>query len=414
MISMTMSEPGRRDKSAQRSPDGAREKQAPESAIIPPRDDVFRLQRTIGNQATGRLLQRRFDAARTPSMSERPVIQRYAVIKSGDDRYPVKKEFRRLLKNKDASGDEDFFISQEERDGSYFGKEKGANDKYGPNLVRKSNADLMVSDQLDLAIEDTSGEPKVFFATKERVNEANELLQGKVRLKMTGKILQITSEGGTKMLYQVIPVVPDKKEQGLDVKTPQRCNEAAQFITGAIGLDLQGNRKVYQLMTELLKRVTGRDFVGEYTEAYNLAVDTGKTNALLAIMDEISTEFRRVKDDAETIEIMKELNMNEYMMPKIGDAVTTFGIATAAEESVADKSEIFMYHFAGVVARSGSDYITMENYARRDEKGNGTLSGGDPLYFFKMHGSAESEKNWHNNMLGTGNFIGAAISFVVS
>jgi hypothetical protein len=30
-----------------------------------------------------------------------------------------------------------------------------------------------------------------------------------------------------------------------------------------------------------------------------------------------------------------------------------------------------------------------------------------------MHGSAESEKNWHNNMLGTGNFIGAVISFVV-
>ncbi|MDF2718760.1 MAG: hypothetical protein K0R28_5685, partial [Paenibacillus sp.] len=387
----------------------------PKSAAgIPQLRKADHLQRTIGNQATGRLLQRQLHSAAAATRPDRPVIQRYFAIDTGDEEYPVKQEFRKFRKNKDATDDDQFFISQEEKDDSFYTADKGEDNKYGPNLVYKSNANLMVSDNLDLAIEETSGEPKVFFATKDRVNEANDVLKGKVQLKMTGKILQIASSGGTKTLFQVIPAVPEKKEQGLDVKTPQRCNEAAQFVTGAVALDMKGNHKVYKLLTELLTRVTDRDFVTEYKDAFDQAASNRKMDGLLSVIDDLSTEFRRVQNNEETIKIMKEFNMNEHMIPKIGDAITTFGIATRTEESVADKSEIFMYHFAGVVARSGPDYITMENYARRDEKSKGTLSSGDPLYFFKMHGTADSAKSWHNHMVGTGNFIGAAISFVVN
>lgn len=106
--------------------------------------------------------------------------------------------------------------------------------------------------------------------------------------------------------------------------------------------------------------------------------------------------------------------LNEFMEPKIGDAVATIGMGTQDEDNSMDKDSIFPYHFGGVVARSGSDYITMENYARRDEKGASTLSSGDPLYFFKMHGNATMERNWHQEMVGTGNFIGSVISFVIT
>ncbi|TMV50154.1 hypothetical protein FE783_11355 [Paenibacillus mesophilus] len=411
---MMSSRTSKADQSASDPRMSNQELQQKSAAVLPTLRKAGLLQRTIGNRAMGTLLQRQFQPNTAREKPNRPVIQRYFVIDSGAEEYPAKKEYRKYLKNKDAANDDQFFISQVEQDDSFYSAEKGKDNKYGPNLVYKSNANLAVSDNLDLAIEETDGEPKVFFATKDRIQEANDVLKGSVELVLTNKILQIASSGGTKTLFQVIPSVPDKKEKGLDVKTPQRCNEAAQFVTGAVGLEMKGNQKVYQLLTELLTRVTGRDFVAEYKDAYEKAVNNRDTADLLAVMDDLSTEFRRVRNDEETIAIMKELNMNEYMIPKIGDAITTFGIATRTEESAADKNEIFMYHFASVVARSGPDYITMENYARRDEKSKGTLSGGDPLYFFKMHGTADSAKSWHNHMVGTGNFIGAVVSFVVN
>ena len=100
--------------------------------------------------------------------------------------------------------------------------------------------------------------------------------------------------------------------------------------------------------------------------------------------------------------------------PEIGDSITTFGVATAEEEKGINKDETFLYHFGGVVAKSGSDYITMENYARRDEKGKGTLSSGDPLFFFRMYGNHKEAKNWHEAQLATGSFAGTVLSFVVA
>lgn len=156
------------------------------------------------------------------------------------------------------------FISQVEENDSYYSQENNKNNKYEANLGKKSTADLMVSDNLDLAIELTGGEPKVFFATEQRVNEANGLLKGKVKLEMTGKYLKIGSDGGKKILYQVIPVVKSQKKKGVDVTTPQRCNEAAQFVTGLVGLDMEVGKQYFQIVTELLRDLTGRDFPKEY------------------------------------------------------------------------------------------------------------------------------------------------------
>ena len=106
--------------------------------------------------------------------------------------------------------------------------------------------------------------------------------------------------------------------------------------------------------------------------------------------------------------------MNQFMVPEIGKAITTFGVYTSEEEKTMDKDNVFLYHFGTAVAKSGSDYITIENYARRDDQAKDTLQGGDPLFFFKMYGNHQTQNNWHESQVATGGFVGAVLSFVVS
>jgi hypothetical protein len=46
-----------------------------------------------------------------------------------------------------------------------------------------------------------------------------------------------------------------------------------------------------------------------------------------------------------------------------------------------------------VVAKSGEDHITMENYARHEE--TRTLSSGDPQWFFQMYGPHRNMQSFH-------------------
>lgn len=45
------------------------------------------------------------------------------------------------------------------------------------------------------------------------------------------------------------------------------------------------------------------------------------------------------------------------------------------------------FHFGGVVARSGNDRITLENYARGDNRADKP----DPLWYFQMDGTAQGQ-----------------------
>ena len=45
------------------------------------------------------------------------------------------------------------------------------------------------------------------------------------------------------------------------------------------------------------------------------------------------------------------------------------------------------YHFAGVVAVSGTDRITLENYARPDER----KEQPDPRWYFQMYGEEKGQ-----------------------
>jgi hypothetical protein len=121
-------------------------------------------------------------------------------------------------------------------------------------------------------------------------------------------------------------------------------------------------------------------------------------------------------DDVTREQIDAELarrGANAGLDPRVGAAIATFGLATAAESKEAEAADLepFSYHFGTVVAKSGDDYVTLENYARRDARVQGsTGSGGDPLFFFSMY-SVGGATSWHRRQVGTGNFLGATLSF---
>lgn len=357
---------------------------------------------------------------KAPTSLDSQAIQRLAIIPTGAINYPVKKQ-EKFWKDEIITNNEDFFVSQVEINNSYFNSE--SLDDLQANLVHKSNADLMVSDTLDLAIE-SSVESKFFFATKTKIDEANQRLTGYVRLEKTSKYLLINSQGVSKKLYQVRAVVPKNKRsngktgKGLDMKVPQRCNEMADFVGGKQGVDFIAGSLVYKLLADVLTEMTDTDYAGEFAEIKTKIGSVEGNTAYISIteeMEEIFKELDTVENRERINQLMQQHRINEYMAPNIGDVITTYSVGTNEERKAADKNTTFGYHFGSVVAKSGSDYITLENYARRDNVvGVSTASGGDPLFFFKMYGDHESAKSWHEQSLASNAFVGRAISFIVS
>ena len=74
------------------------------------------------------------------------------------------------------------------------------------------------------------------------------------------------------------------------------------------------------------------------------------------------------------------LKMNEFTDPSVAQAFQIFHKGDGS-------SEAYPYHFAGVVAKSGSDVVTFENYARETHQLGG---GGDQRMYFQMYGSERS------------------------
>jgi len=346
-------------------------------------------------------------------------IQRLVRIDEGSDDYPEKKKRRRFKKDQTVGGDTEFFVSQTENEGSSYVMD---GDKLKANLVYKSTADLMVADNLDLAIE-ADVEAKYFFATKARVKEANDNLNGNVRLRTTSRYLKINSDNGTIKLFQVEPYVPKKKQSlgksgsGIDMRIPQRCNEMSEFVTGKVGVETGAGRQIYGILATVLTQIGERDFETELREALTNIGSVQGNQTYLQLTDEMHQAYKDAlaEDDGEERinEVLSEVAVNQFMDPVIGSSITTYGVGTDEENANRDRDTTFGYHFGAVVARSGPDYITLENYARRDDLSTGTLSAGDPLFFFRMYGLESPTDTWHQKALDTGAFVGRAISFVV-
>lgn len=115
--------------------------------------------------------------------------------------------------------------------------------------------------------------------------------------------------------------------------------------------------------------------------------------------------------------IIDQLGINESAAPNAGDALGIYTIGNSRTKEEGEGINVMDYrtgelidnpasfHYATVIARSGTDYITMENYARQKEEADDHAPVDlDPRYFFRMYGPeaqsfhSENESQYPNAM----------------
>jgi hypothetical protein len=250
---------------------------------------------------------------------------------------------------------------------------------------------LRVSNNNDMAIENSDlvqRQPKAFYATQGIVNDANQRLQtagSRIRLQANhGQSITIWTGWwwGDKVLYEVTPQFNNGNPDAL----PQNCNAvAAQVIGSNADWVTSKGAKAAEIAARLAP--TAR---AAYREAYNAPDEFDENRHSDAIAEEYVTSA--------TERSVKAYGANQFARPNVGE---TYMIATVGGgqrlpsglsrvrdyRSGQDRDLGWSFHFAGVVAISGSDRVTLENYARGDNR----QDNADPRWYFQMYGETRGQ-----------------------
>lgn len=326
---------------------------------------------------------------------------------------------------------------------------------------------MRVSHDLQMAVEDGNGssdrQAKMFYGSSTVQNQANQ------RLAQVGSPIRLAANTGISIdlegnrLHLLYPIDLKAKSLGHRVETPQRCNEAGPYLgntpdntlltptynpgnpynlpnklmmqnmmvrlMGILPLILkqkkfERNTRIWNFFARKMKgfedfnegsntmRDGGTNELWAYVARQGDNEDDGLRNMLARYMKEFLT-------DPEAPTILREIGLNEFIDPEVGDVLSIRSLSSAPrfEEDSDDfyaydhgrDEEIknpFEYHYATVIAKSGSDYVTMENYARKGEEGDNDhpLRDDDPRYYFKMFGPLEQsfhseQKNDYSNAM---------------
>jgi hypothetical protein len=262
-------------------------------------------------------------------------------------------------------------------------------------VERTDGRSIRVSDDYNMAIEDSdlrARQPKaIYLADAVLQSSKTKLKQAKspVKLNATGRKITVIGGWGTWWNVELKEVTPTFEDGSAD-NLPQNCNEVAGKVAGKnFG---KGDTHTFYKMLEVL---------GKDRKTGVIAEKDLKRYARGGLDDEIS-----------------RLGLNQHAAPDIGEAfmissntnsLELYDQANAlAEENpeeaqrlrLASRSDTWMdyfdkrtkriewpYHYAAVVAISGSDRITLENYARGDDR----KSNPDPRWFFQMYGAKRNQ-----------------------
>lgn len=265
---------------------------------------------------------------------------------------------------------------------------KGAEFLRGPNRANIEYTDtgtmsLRVSDDNRMAIEDSdldNRQPKAFYATAEVIDAANiqlQQVQSQFRLKRKGSLIRILPGwSGTENLYKVEPQYLEGGKKKNPNWAPQNCNEMAQKVTGLGVIGMRGGGQAGRAASQI-------------AGFGNRPTNAEEDRLLPQRYVERSFNYR-----------VRSQRANQYALPDVGDAymIATQGTGTPIPgrpeyqrvrdiEAAEDRELGWSYHFAGVVAQSGNDRITLENFARGDDR----QGDGDPRWYFQMYGSSQSQ-----------------------
>ena len=238
---------------------------------------------------------------------------------------------------------------------------------------RLDRVTLRVSDDSNMAIENsdlTGRQPKAFFATAQVINDANQARNAAstATLHRGGETITIlTGWWSQKTLYRVTP--------RFTTNPAQNCDDLAGQVTGQGAMQLTGGAAVNDTIAALLDRD-------------RMTFDMNAAPNVAAYVHHQGTDRGRER----------QLGLNGGARPEVGSAymIHTTGYPVAVNGNTARVLDLasntvrdldWAFHFAAVVARSGVDRITLENYARGDNR----RAGFDPRWYFQMYGEAAGQ-----------------------
>lgn len=282
----------------------------------------------------------------------------------------------------------------------------GGNDEFltaqGGNVAKVEDApahlSLRVSDDNEMAIEDSdlrTRQPKAFYATAAVVAAANQ------RLTAVGSKVKLVAGAGSITIWtgwssqKVLNIVTPQHNNATADTLPQNCNAVGAKVIGAGAQDTAnlGTDLPLEVAARLAPkaRVIYQQEVAAFTEAFARNEQPAEVNDA-AHLNDIAKEFVQSGTDKQ----IKALGANRYAMPDVGEAfvIGTVGAQNPQTGTVRDYKSGqdrplgWSFHFGGVVARSGKDRITLENYARGDSRGDVRA---DPRWYFQMYGQTEGQ-----------------------
>lgn len=302
------------------------------------------------------------------------------------------------------------------------------------NLSNRSvNVSLRISDDHRMAIEDSNlvnRQPKCFFATAAVVAAANVQLQNTgspVRLQTGGETIDVYSGPHTyQRLSKVLPRRADNTQIGLALRAAQNCNNMAGFVTGRRSADSglvtdTATRIDFQLPGNIVSEV--QYAIGQFL-AERLDASSGDHLAAIAAIPAVSDDpigdqrrgdqlRNRIARDYVSVlrgqnrervrSELEALGINEFATADVGEAYVISSLAGPEDRQgrIRDiaSNRLFQaswsYHFGGVVAKSGGDVITLENYARGSDEPMGPNPAADPRWYFQMYSQRKRGQTFH-------------------
>jgi hypothetical protein len=282
----------------------------------------------------------------------------------------------------------------------------------------RSGFRLRLSDDHRMAIEDSdlvTRQPKTFFATQEILDASNTALKAaksKVSLARTGRQMTIRfRRGGDPMVLEEIRPVYSQNEELVmgnlclvarfeikdagnrrdpdleDFLLAQNCDAIASDVVG--GSIVESNFKALNNVKEVfVKKETWKKY-GKAKE---------HTPKKLKLENKIAEKYAKSLD-RESKAVERGFNRNAepgvgkaFMISSLGSGVELPTGETKLLDYASGEERImrWSYHFGAVVAVSGNDRITLENYARGDMR----ESRPDPRWYFQMYGE-KSGQSFH-------------------
>jgi hypothetical protein len=246
---------------------------------------------------------------------------------------------------------------------------------------------------------------KVLYATADVINAANVSLAAAVspyRLEQGADSIQGRVPGTIRTyrtLYRVVPKDTRRADDnaagsGETLRTMENCS-AHGFDSMGIGVGA-GDQAA---STREFRIATGNG--GSVVNQGSIMAPSSDITARDAIFQYVAKRERGLANDAPNIPLAdarriyanlpaarrrlyaRELGMNEFARPEAGDGIEAL--------RAGGNFQGFPMHFAAVVARSGDDYVTLENWAKNAaERAAGDRVDFSNAWYFRMYGPYKS------------------------